>query len=168
MRLKDYQRGALDTLSSYLKVLRAEHDKRAQELADIEKLPAGTRQKVMAALGDPVAAAWETAKAEGLAASPDPWRRLRDGAERSIPHVCLKLPTGGGKTLLASHAVDRILVSHFRQTSGFVLWIVPSEAIYAQTKAQLTDRGNPIRQALDRASGGRVKVLEKLDGFAKA
>ncbi len=167
MRLKDYQTGALDTLSAYLKALRAEHDKRAQELADIEKLPAATRERVTAVLGDPVAAAWETAKTEGLAASPDPWRPLKDGAGRPIPHVCLKLPTGGGKTLLASHAVDRILVSHFRQTTGFVLWIVPSEAIYSQTKAQLADRAHPIRQTLDRASGGRVKVLEKLDGFTK-
>ncbi|HLH51850.1 MAG TPA: DEAD/DEAH box helicase family protein [Roseiarcus sp.] len=168
MRLKDYQTGALDTLSTYLKILRAEDDKRAQELFDIDKLPAATREKIIAMLGDPVDTAWAAAQAHRVAASPDPWRSLKDGVGRSIPYVCLKLPTGGGKTLLAAHAVDRILVSHFRQTSGFVLWIVPSEAIYAQTKAQLTDRGNPIRQALDRASGGRVKVLEKLDGFAKA
>ena len=59
------------------------------------------------------------------------------------------------------------MVSHFRQTAGFVLWIVPSEAIYTQTKTQLADRSQPIRQALDRASGGRVKILEKLDGFAR-
>jgi type III restriction enzyme len=59
------------------------------------------------------------------------------------------------------------MVSHFRQTTGFILWIVPSEAIYTQTKAQLADRGHAIRQALDRASGGRVKILEKLDGFTR-
>jgi type III restriction enzyme len=165
MRLKDYQSDALETLSAYLRILRAEHEKRADELAHIEKLPAGTRETVVAVLGDPVKAAWETAQTRGIAASPAPWHPLGDGAHRSIPNVCLKLPTGGGKTLLASHAVDRILVSYFRQTTGFVLWIVPSEAIYTQTKAQLADRGHPIRQALDRASGGRVKVLEKLDGF---
>ena len=165
MRLKDYQIGALDTLSAYLKILRTEHDKRGQELADIEKLPEATRERVMSVLGDPVAVAWDEARNTGVAASPDPWRQLMDGAGRSVPHVCLKLPTGGGKTLLAAHGVDRILVSHFRQTTGFVLWIVPSEAIYTQTKAQLADREHPIRQTLDRASGGRVKILEKLDGF---
>ncbi len=167
MRLKDYQIAALDTLSAYLKILRAEHDKRAQELADIEKLPPATRERVVALLGDPVAAAWSTAQAQGVAASPNQWHPMKDGAGRSVPHVCLKLPTGGGKTLLAAHGVDRILVSQFRQTAGFVLWIVPSEAIYTQTKAQLADRGHPIRQTLDRASGGRVKILEKLDGFAR-
>lgn len=167
MRLKDYQSAALDTLSAYLKILRAEHDKRAKELADIEKLPTETRQKVLDVLGDPVADAWKTAQAEGIAASPEPWRELKDGAGRSVPHICLKLPTGGGKTLLAAHGVDRILVSHFRRTTGFVLWIVPSEAIYRQTKRQLADREHPIRQTLDRASGGRVKILEKPDGFTR-
>jgi type III restriction enzyme len=167
MRLKDYQADALDRLSAYVKILSAEYDRRASELADIERLPSATRDKVMALLGDPVSAAWEAAKTEGVVGSPDNWRKLKDGVGRSIPHVCLKLPTGGGKTLLAAHGVDRILVSYFRQTTGFVLWIVPSEAIYRQTKAQLADREHAIRQTLDRASGGRVKVLEKLDGFTK-
>lgn len=167
MRLKDYQSEVLDTLSSYLTTLGAVVRSRAQELADIERLPKPTRDKVLATLGDPVVEAWATAQANGIAASPDPWRDLKDGNGRSIPHVCLKLPTGGGKTLLAAHSVDRILVSYFRQTTGFVLWIVPSEAIYKQTKEQLADRAHPIRQVLDRASGGRVKVFEKLDGFSR-
>ena len=167
MRLKDYQTQALDVLAAYLKMLRDGFDKRAAELADIEKLPSATRERVMAILGDPVTEAWQESQKSQIAASPDPWRELKDGAGRSIPHVCLKLPTGGGKTLLAAHGVDRILVSHFRQMTGFVLWIVPSEAIYTQTKTQLADRAHPIRQTLDRASGGRVKVLEKLDGFTK-
>ena len=118
--------------------------------------------------GNSTSSAWNEARKSGIAASPDAWRELKDGIGRSIPHVCLKLPTGGGKTLLATHGVDRILVSHFRQTAGFVLWIVPSEAIYTQTKKQLADRENPLRQALDRMSGGRVKILEKLDAFTKA
>jgi type III restriction enzyme len=168
MRLKDYQNGALDTLSAYLRKLSAEDGSRAKELADIAKLPAATREKVLAMLGDPVTDAWKAAQAEGIAPYPDPWRELTDGTGRSIPHVCLKLPTGGGKTLLAAHGVDRILVSHFKQTAGFVLWIVPSEAIYTQTKKQLADREHPLRQTLDKASGGRVKILEKSDAFTKA
>lgn len=168
MRLKDYQNGALDTLSAYLGKLGAEQSGRAKELADIEKLPAATRAKVLAMLGDPVLDAWNAAKAAGIAASPpNSWHELKDGVGGSIPHVCLKLPTGGGKTLLAAHSVDRILVNHFKQTSGFVLWIVPSEAIYTQTKAQLADRAHPLRQTLDRASGGRVRILEKPDAFTR-
>ena len=45
-----------------------------------------------------------------------------------VPHVCLKVPTGGGKTLLGVAALERI-----KQDIGFVLWIVPTEAIYEQT-----------------------------------
>jgi type III restriction enzyme len=167
MRLKDYQNEVLDKLSAYLAKLGAEDGSRAKELAQIAKLPTGTREKVIALLGDPIKDAWNRAKAEGVAASPDPWRELQDGVGRSIPHVCLKLPTGGGKTLLAGHSVDRILVSHFKQTTGFVLWIVPSEAIYTQTKALLLDRACPLRQSLDRTSGGRVKILEKSDAFTR-
>jgi type III restriction enzyme len=167
MRLKDYQNAVLNTLSAYLRILRAEYNSRIDELAALEKIPEPMRSRMVELLGDPVTDAWKEAQKTGQVAAPGPWHPLKDGAGRSIPHVCLKLPTGGGKTLLAAHGVDRILVSHFRQTSGFVLWIVPSEAIYRQTKAQLADRGNPIRQTLDRLSGGRVKLLEKLDGFIR-
>src|SRR6185437_5373307 len=98
----------------------AERDKRAAELTDIEKLPPATRDKVRAMLGDPVADAWKEAQTQGIAASREPWHALKDGTGRSVPNVCFKLPTGGGKTLLAAHGVDRILVSYFRQTTGFV------------------------------------------------
>jgi type III restriction enzyme len=172
MRLKDYQNAALDTLSAYLRILRAGYDSRADELAALEKIPEPTRSRMMERLGDPVAEAWKEAQKTGHAASPSQWHPMKDGAGRSVPHVCLKLPTGGGKTLLAAHGTDRILVSHFRQTTGFVLWIVPSEAIYTQTKAQLADREHPIRQTLDRLSGvsksstvSQGKMLNKIFAF---
>ena len=44
---------------------------------------------------------------------------------------------------------------------GFVLWIVPNEAIYTQTLKNFRNREHPYRLALDRASGTRVKILEK-------
>ena len=59
-----------------------------------------------------------------------------DGGGRPIPHICFKVPTGGGKTLLAAAALERLN----RQT-GLTLWIVPSKAIYAQTKAALVESG---------------------------
>ena len=166
MRLKDYQSGALDTLSAYLKILSESAERGLKAHAAIASLPEDVRASIPAP-PEATVVAWDETRKSGIAASSDPWRALSDGASRSIPHSCLKLPTGGGKTLLAAHCVDRILVSHFRQTTGFVLWIVPSEAIYTQTKKQLADRGHPIRQTLDRASGGRVKILEKLDGFTR-
>lgn len=166
MRLKDYQNDTLTTLSSYLKLLSESAAKVEKTLAAIAALPESLRASVPAP-SDATSAAWDEARHSKISASPDPWRELKDDTGRSIPHVCLKLPTGGGKTLLAAHSVDRILVSHFKQTAGFVLWIVPSEAIYGQTKKQLADREHPLRQTLDRASGGRVKILEKSDAFTK-
>src|SRR5690606_10629722 len=44
-----------------------------------------------------------------------------------------------------------------------VLWIVPNEAIYAQTLKRLKDRQHPYRQALDRAAAGKVQIMEKGD-----
>jgi type III restriction enzyme len=49
------------------------------------------------------------------------------------------------------------------RNTGFVLWIVPNEAIYTQTLKHLKDREHPYRQALDRAAAGRVRILEKND-----
>ena len=80
----------------------------------------------------------------------------------SIPHVCIKVPTGGGKTLLA---VESLVKTNIQ--TGLVLWVVPTTAIYRQTKSALWNREHPYRQVLERASGGRVKVLEKNDLLTK-
>ena len=89
--------------------------------------------------------------------------RTDDAAGRPIPHVCFKVPTGGGKTLLAAAALERLN----RQT-GLTLWITPTNAIYEQTKAALKNREHPYRQMLERASGGRVRFMEKDDPFTSA
>ncbi|MGH8759844.1 MAG: nucleotidyltransferase family protein, partial [Burkholderiales bacterium] len=48
-----------------------------------------------------------------------------DGADRAIPNVCLKIPTGGGKTLLAAASVGQVFSSYLNRHTGLVLWIVP-------------------------------------------
>ena len=96
----------------------------------------------------------------GVAAKAAKYISREDDAKRPIPHICLKMPTGGGKTLLAASALERLN----RQT-GLTLWIVPTTAIYEQTKAALWNREHSYRQTLERASGGRVKMLEKEDPF---
>jgi len=91
----------------------------------------------------------------------------KDGLDRPVPNICLKVPTGGGKTLLGTVAVERINTEYFKKQTGFVLWIVPSDAIYSQTWKAFANREHPYRQMLERASGGRVKLLEKSDSFTK-
>jgi type III restriction enzyme len=77
----------------------------------------------------------------------------------------LKIPTGGGKTLLACHTIDLINRHYLKKQTGIVLWIVPTTQIYRQTLLSLKDRAHPYRQVLDIASGGRTMILEKTDRF---
>ncbi|HEU0009473.1 MAG TPA: DEAD/DEAH box helicase family protein [Verrucomicrobiae bacterium] len=96
-----------------------------------------------------------------------PYVGRNDGMERPVPNVCLKVPTGGGKTLLACAALERINTEYFKKQQGLVLWVVPSDAIYSQTWKRFANREDPYRQMLERASGGRVKLLEKEDSFSR-
>jgi len=77
------------------------------------------------------------------------------------PRVVFKVPTGGGKTLLAVEAIREYQERLAQRRTGLVVWIVPSETIYSQTVLKIKDKGNPLRQLLDQASGGRTLVLEK-------
>jgi type III restriction enzyme len=86
-----------------------------------------------------------------------------DGIGRPVPNAVLKVPTGGGKTYLAINGLSRIFGRWLNKNTGFVLWIVPNEAIYSQTLKRLKDRQDPYRQMLDRAAAGRVRILEKTD-----
>jgi type III restriction enzyme len=81
-----------------------------------------------------------------------------DGAGRAIPNVCLKVPTGGGKTLLAAASVGKVFEGYLRRSTGLVLWVVPNEAIYRQTLKTLSNRDHPYRQMLNVAGAGRVKI----------
>ena len=78
-----------------------------------------------------------------------------------VPCVCLRIPTGGGKTLLAAHAIGRMsrewppLTPH-----PLALWLVPSDTIRAQTLAALSTPGHPFREALAQACGDSVRVCD--------
>jgi len=75
-----------------------------------------------------------------------------------VPCVCLRIPTGGGKTLLAAHAVP-LLARHWRASDAPVaVWLVPSDAIRAQTLKGLQTPGHPVRQVLADAYGERLRV----------
>ena len=93
------------------------------------------------------------------------YRPRRNGLGEHLPAFCLKIPTGGGKTLLATRVID-LVNAHFRQSRrGLVLWIVPTTQIYNQTLNALKDRDHPYRQQLDLSSGQRTRILEKTTAF---
>jgi type III restriction enzyme len=167
MQLKDYQNGVLDDLSRYLRTL-TEKRQEAEEVVTFLK-----NKGREAKLEDYCRKAWEalTGKPtfrdrQGNAVTP-PYVARHDGLDRPIPNVCLKVPTGGGKTLLAAAAMEKLNVEYFKKQTGFVLWVVPSDAIYRQTWKALANREHPYRQMLERASGGRVKLLEREDTFSR-
>ena len=58
------------------------------------------------------------------------------------PRVVIKVPTGGGKTLLAVEAIREYENLFVQRKTGLVVWVVSSETIYSQTPKKLRDRGN--------------------------
>lgn len=83
----------------------------------------------------------------------------------SVPFVCIRVPTGGGKTLIAAHAVEAAFGHYLleKEERGLVLWLVPSDAIRTQTLAQLRNRLHPYREALDKAFDSRVRVMDIME-----
>ncbi len=148
MELKDYQLKALAQVKQYLEVLNTWRDKHEQ-VADIAGKDAAP---------DFPLKTWEAIKGPF-------YHSRKNGLGEYLPNFCLKIPTGGGKTLLAVKTIDLIESIYLNRKTGIVLWIVPSDAIYQQTIKNLKDRDHPYRQHLDMASGGKTIILEKADRF---
>lgn len=81
------------------------------------------------------------------------------------PAVCVRIPTGGGKTFLAAHAVPRVGKTLQDTDAPVALWLVPSDAIRSQTLSALSTPRNPCREALTSYLGERVRVCA-LDDLA--
>lgn len=85
---------------------------------------------------------------------------------KEVPHVCVKVPTAGGKTFIAVNALDRIFTafSEYNPTRPkFVVWLVPSLTILEQTVKNLSNIDHPYRQRLNDLFNGRVQIYEKAD-----
>ncbi len=80
---------------------------------------------------------------------------------KNAPHVCMKVPTGGGKTFMACSAVKRIFDKLPSNKPKVVVWLVPSDSILTQTIRTLSDVSHPYRQRLDMDFAGRVGVYTK-------
>ncbi|MDH3974043.1 MAG: DEAD/DEAH box helicase family protein [Deltaproteobacteria bacterium] len=85
-----------------------------------------------------------------------PYREYSFG---QVPYVCLRLPTGGGKTVLASHTVKVAARSYLEQDYPIVLWLVPTNTIREQTLKALAQPGHPYRAELDRYFDYQVRIL---------
>ena len=78
-----------------------------------------------------------------------------------VPNLCFKVPTGGGKTFIACNAIRPIFDALPVTKTKAVVWLVPSDAILAQTVKSLKDTQHPYRQKIDVDFGGRVEVYTK-------
>lgn len=140
MELKTYQRDVLDDIEAYLVAL----DK-----------------------SNGINAAWREYWAERGMGGVSGERTLPIGIPSykddlgGVPNVCIKVPTGGGKTFLAASSVKTIFDRLPTGKSKFVVWLVPSDAILTQTIANLSNPDHPYRQRLNQDFGGAVNVYTK-------
>ncbi|GGB03607.1 type III restriction endonuclease [Brucella endophytica] len=82
------------------------------------------------------------------------------------PYVCLRIPTGGGKTITASHCVGVAAQEFLKAQNPMVLWLVPSTPILDQTIDALKNPGHPYRAALARDFGQNISVMTKSEALA--
>ena len=143
IQLKQYQEETLKGVRAYL-----------EKLAEIRSTLSGVKVKV-----DWAMTAWGEVKG-------GTYMPRFNGLGQPLPSFCLKIPTGGGKTLLATKTIDLVNTHFLKSNRGLVLWIVPTTQIYSQTLSALKDRDHPYRQTLDNASGGRTLILERTERFA--
>lgn len=83
---------------------------------------------------------------------------------KGVPHVCIKVPTAGGKTFLAANALKPILDTVNPESTGqpkVVIWLVPSLIILEQTARNFSDPSHPYRQRLNTHFNGRVEIYDK-------
>jgi type III restriction enzyme len=128
MPLKDYQRETLSILGEYCRAV---------------------RQQLYAGAQKPQRDAFESMTGRSYY-SPPRFDRA--------PYVCLRLPTGGGKTLLAAHAMGVIGRALLETDAAACLWITPSTTIRDQTLRGLRSPYHPYRKALEDSLAAQVEV----------
>ncbi|KAB1175325.1 DEAD/DEAH box helicase [Photobacterium damselae] len=77
-----------------------------------------------------------------------------------VPYFCMRIPTGGGKTVLGSYAIEVAARNYLETEAPVALWLVPSITIREQTVEALKTPGHPYREKLDAAFNRQVLVLD--------
>ena len=78
-----------------------------------------------------------------------------------VPHICIKVPTAGGKTFIACNAIKTIFDAFDYDKAKAVVWLVPSITILDQTIKNLKDTSHPYRQKINSQFGNKVEVFDK-------
>lgn len=134
MELKTYQKQVMDDLAIYLKYLDQ---------------------------GNNIFAAWKNYWQDkdisvGLGGVP-----AYHSAIPGVPHVCMKVPTGGGKTFMACVSLRYVFDTMPLNKPKVVVWLVPSDSILTQTIRNLSNPEHEYRLRLNSDFAGRVGVYTK-------
>lgn len=80
-----------------------------------------------------------------------------------VPNICMKVPTGGGKTILACSSIGEIFGGMGYQMGNprMVVWLVPSDSILTQTLSTLSNPEHPYHQRLMQGNKGKVEVFTR-------
>lgn len=79
------------------------------------------------------------------------------------PHVCVKVPTAGGKTFIAVNALHTLFDAFAIDRPKAVVWLVPWSNLLDQTVRNLSNPAHPYRQKLNSLFNHRVAVYQKKD-----
>ena len=134
MRHIKYQDDAINTLSAFLEKINA-----------LDNIPSAWKQH------------WMERDLNVGFGSIQPYKNTVPG----VPYVCMKVPTGGGKTFMASRSIKPIFSFMPPEKPRVVIWLVPSDAILSQTIDALKNPTHDYRRQLDADFSGRVSVLTK-------
>lgn len=134
MELKAYQKKVIQDLGRYMELLNQEGN-----------------------MGRAYQAFWEEKGVPVGFSGVKPYQNILPG----VPNLCLKVPTGGGKTFLACNTIRPIFDGLPDTKIKAVVWLVPSDAILSQTLAALRSPDHPYRMRINADFGGRVEVYTK-------
>lgn len=81
------------------------------------------------------------------------------GGLEDVPYICLRMPTGAGKTMMACHSIKIAGGELLQSETPVVVWLVPSNQIKTQTLICLKDTNHDYRQILD-ANFSEVNVYD--------
>jgi type III restriction enzyme len=140
MKLKNYQQNSLDVLKRFFEYCQImKHNEAFKKITEEEEI---------------------ALRLINLGRNYTVWEEIPN-----TPRVCIKVPTGGGKTIIAAHSIK--IISHVwcEREHPLVLWFVPSDTIRKQTVEALKNPRHPYRQALDEQFLGRVQIFDIDDKF---
>lgn len=90
------------------------------------------------------------------------------GFDEGMPYFCLRVPTGGGKTLVGARCVPLVNRQLLQTEHSVILWLVPSNAIREQTLKAFQNREHPYCAALSEAGTVTVLDLEEARALTRA